>query len=76
MTLKQLKIQAERQLLEDLETISWFDGIDISDGNGIAIGNGISIGIDWMTNTIVVADIDHPDGATIEIGTFSDLRAI
>jgi len=64
MTIKQLKIQAERQLLEDLQDITWFDN------------DGISIGIDWMTNTIVVADIEHPDGATIEIGTFSDLRAI
>jgi len=63
-TIKQPKIKTKRQLLEDLQDITWFD-------NG-----SISIGIDWMTNTMVVADIEHPDGATIEIGTFSDLRAI
>jgi hypothetical protein len=42
--------------------LTWFD-------NG-----GISIGIDWQSNKIVVADTEHPDGATIEVGTFSDLE--
>jgi hypothetical protein len=42
--------------------LTWFDN------------EGISIGIDWQSNTIVVADLDHPDGATIEVGSFSDLK--
>jgi hypothetical protein len=61
MTMSELKVEAENQIDED---ITWFDS------------PGMSVGIDWITNIIVIADTIHPDGPTIELGTFSDLRTL
>ena len=60
-----LKVVAEQDALDaGLLGLEWHD-------NG-----GISIGIDWFSNVIYVVDENHPDGASVEVGSFSDLRKV
>jgi hypothetical protein len=65
MNVEQLKVIAEQDALNaDLLGLEWHDN------------DGISIGIDWFSNVIYVCDENHPDGAKVEVGSFSDLREV
>ena len=65
MSVEELKVVAEQDALDaGLLGLEWHDN------------DGISIGIDWNSNVIYVCDENHPDGATVEVGAFSDLRVV
>lgn len=52
MNMEQMKEKAS-ELMSDGD-FSWFDNGDMS------------IGMDWATMQMVIVDMDHPDGPTIE----------
>lgn len=65
MNVEGLKALAEQDALDaGLLGLEWHDN------------DGISIGIDWHSNVIYVCDENHPDGSTVEVGAFSDLRVV
>lgn len=65
MSVEELKVVAEQDALDaGLLGLEWHDN------------DGISIGIDWHSNVIYVCDENHPDGSTVEVGAFSDLRVV
>ena len=65
MSVSELKVVAEQDALNaGLLGLEWHDN------------DGISIGIDWFSNVIYVCDENHPDGAKVEVGSFSDLREV